>query len=130
MHTSEVERRHEIGIETLSFGRDYPHTEGTWPNTRDYLRHLFAEIPLQEARLIVGGNLARFLNLDREHLGKIAAQIGIPVDAVVGADPHLDPKLIAHFNARCGLSKPFEGGSRLAQLEPMIEEDMRYATAR
>ncbi len=130
MHTSEVERRHEIGVETVSFGRDYPHTEGTWPNTRDYLRHLFAEIPVDEARLIVGENLARFLHLDREHLGKISERVGIPVDAVVGADPHLDPELIAHFDARCGLSKPFEGGSRLDQMQPMIEEDLRYATAR
>ena len=25
------------GVETISFGRDYPHAEGTWPNTADWL---------------------------------------------------------------------------------------------
>ncbi len=38
MHKSEVEMRHEIGVESMNFGRDYPHGEGTWPNTFDYLR--------------------------------------------------------------------------------------------
>src|SRR5262249_44918284 len=28
MHKSEVAMRHEIGVETIDFGRDYPHTEG------------------------------------------------------------------------------------------------------
>ena len=30
--------RHEIGVkDTIAFGRDYPHPEGTWPNTKDWL---------------------------------------------------------------------------------------------
>ena len=33
VHKAEVAMRHEIGVETISFGRDYPHPEGTWPNT-------------------------------------------------------------------------------------------------
>ena len=61
MHRSEVEMRDEIGIETIDFGRDYPHTEGTWPNTSDYLRRLFAGVPERDVRLILGENAIRFL---------------------------------------------------------------------
>ena len=45
MHRSEVEIRDEIGIDPINFGRDYPHTEGTWPNTLDYLKALFSGVP-------------------------------------------------------------------------------------
>ena len=34
--------RHEIGVDTIDFGRDYPHTESTWPNTLDYWKIIFA----------------------------------------------------------------------------------------
>ena len=34
VHKAEVAMRHEIGVETIAFGRDFPHAEGTWPNTR------------------------------------------------------------------------------------------------
>jgi predicted TIM-barrel fold metal-dependent hydrolase len=35
IHRAEVEMREEIGAGQLIFGSDYPHPEGTWPNTRD-----------------------------------------------------------------------------------------------
>ena len=41
IHKVEVEMRDEIGVDTILFGRDFPHPEGTWPNTKDWLRHAF-----------------------------------------------------------------------------------------
>jgi hypothetical protein len=34
--------RHGIGVNRLIFGADYPHSEATWPNTRDRIRDAFA----------------------------------------------------------------------------------------
>jgi predicted TIM-barrel fold metal-dependent hydrolase len=130
MHRSEVAMRDEIGVATISFGRDYPHTEGTWPNTTDYLRTLFAGVPLEEVRLMLGENLARFLGLGRAALAPVVDRIGLAVDDLVGAPPDLPADLLAHFDARCGLSKPAEGDRLLAQVEPLVKEDLERVGAR
>ena len=41
IHRAEVEMCDEIGVETIMFGRDYPHFESTWPHTREWLRDAF-----------------------------------------------------------------------------------------
>jgi predicted TIM-barrel fold metal-dependent hydrolase len=124
MHRVEVERRHEIGVENMSFGRDYPHTEGTWPNTVSYLQVLLAGVPEDEARLLLGENLARFLHLDRAALAPVVERVGLRPEEVLVASAELDPELVAHFNARCGLGKPFEGDALLGQIEPLLTEDL------
>jgi predicted TIM-barrel fold metal-dependent hydrolase len=129
LHRVEVEHRHEIGLETISFGRDYPHSEGTWPNTKDYLRTLFAGVPENEARLILGENLARFLQLDRAALAPVVERVGFTSDEILQGDAALDPALEAHLDARCGLGKPYEGDARLAQLEPLLAQDLSRVTA-
>lgn len=128
MHRAEVMMRHEIGVETLSFGRDYPHTESTWPNTKDYLRTLLAGVPSAEARLILGGNLVRFLGLDPVPIERVAAEIGCDPAALLDPTVAVDPLLLAHLDARCGLSKPAEGGARLGQLQPLVDEDLGSLT--
>ena len=44
IHKAEVEMRDEIGLETIAFGRDYPHPEGTWPHTKAWLQDAFAGV--------------------------------------------------------------------------------------
>ncbi len=41
IHKAEVDHRHELGVDTILFGRDFPHPEGTWPHTREFLRAAF-----------------------------------------------------------------------------------------
>lgn len=106
MHKVEVETRHEIGVETLAFGRDYPHAEGTWPNTAQWLSDLFAGLPEDEVRLMLGGNMIRALGLDRAHLQGIADRIGPDIDAIIGAAEPVDPKLTEIFHSRGGYLKP------------------------
>jgi predicted TIM-barrel fold metal-dependent hydrolase len=129
MHRVEVERRHEIGVETMSFGRDYPHSEGTWPNTEQYLRTLFAGVPEHDVRLILGENLARFLQLDVASLAPVVERVGFRTDEVLVERGDLDPELEAHLNARCGLGKPFEGDSRIEQVKPLVSEDLARLVA-
>jgi predicted TIM-barrel fold metal-dependent hydrolase len=124
MHRAEVEMRDEIGVDTLSFGRDYPHTEATWPNTGDYLRTLFAGVPEPDVRAILGENLARFMRLDRDALGVVVERIGLTPDQVVDGGGELPTGLRAHLDRRCGLSKPAERDARVGELEPMLAADL------
>src|SRR5262249_32043454 len=110
MHRSEVEMHHEIGVETIDFGRDYPHTQGTWPNTLESLNGLFAGIPEDEVRMILGENAIRFLDLDRDGLAEIATRVGPTIDEITG-ESDLGTALLEHLDDRCGFAKPAEGGS-------------------
>ena len=124
MHRSEIDMRDEIGVERISFGRDYPHTESTWPNTLEYLRALFVGVPEREVRLILGENLASFLGLDRAALAAVVERIGFSPADIVRSELDVDPDLVADLNRRCGFSKPPEGEARLPQTEAMLEEDL------
>jgi hypothetical protein len=130
MHKAEVEIRDEIGVDQLSFGRDYPHAEGTWPNTFDYLRDLFAGVPEGDARKILGENAIRFFGLDAAKIAAIAERVGPTVDALTGDGSDVDAALIAHLDARTGYLKPAERGTRLGELDELLHDDLaRYATS-
>jgi predicted TIM-barrel fold metal-dependent hydrolase len=125
IHRAEVEMRHEIGVETMLFGRDFPHPEGTWPNTDDFLRLAFAGVPDDEARLILGENAIRFLDLDREPLAEIAKRIGPRLEAITGGGgPEVRPELIANFDQRSGFLKPAEGEAKLPMVDTLLKEDL------
>jgi predicted TIM-barrel fold metal-dependent hydrolase len=108
VHKSEVAMRHEIGLETITFGRDYPHAEGTWPNTADWLTDAFAGVPDDELRLMLGENAIRVLGLERGALAAVAERIGPTIADITGRAPDLDPRLIANWDARGGYLKPAE----------------------
>jgi Amidohydrolase len=125
IHRAEVEMRREIGVETILFGRDFPHPEGTWPNTEDFLRLAFAGVPDDEARLMLGENAIRFLNLDREPLAEIAKRIGPRLEAITGGGgPEVRPELVASFDSRGGFLKPAEGEDKLPMVDTLLREDL------
>jgi len=123
VHKAEVAMRYDLGIETIFFGRDYPHAEGTWPNTADWLRDAFAGVPEAELRLMLGENAIRVLGLDRAPLAEIAARIGPTVDDVTGRAPALDPRLVANWDARGGYLKPPEVVD-VDELDVLLDEDV------
>jgi predicted TIM-barrel fold metal-dependent hydrolase len=125
VHKAEIEMRHEIGIETMSFGRDFPHPEGSWPHTREWLLDAFVGLPEAEARAILGENAIRILGLDRDRLAQIAKRIGPTVEEVVGGGD-VKPDLVANFDLRGGYLKPAEGEARL----PLVEDAVRTDLAR
>ncbi|MCU1344492.1 MAG: putative amidohydrolase, partial [Acidimicrobiia bacterium] len=103
----EVAMRHEIGVDRFMFGMDYPHPEGTWPNTREWLRDAFDGVPADEARLILGENAVRCYGLDGDRLRAIADKIGPTSDEVLGSSP-TNPAVLAQFHARGGYQRPQE----------------------
>jgi predicted TIM-barrel fold metal-dependent hydrolase len=54
-----VHNRQFTTCETLMFGTDYPHHEGTFPHTQEVIDRIFAGVPEAETALIVGGNAAK-----------------------------------------------------------------------
>jgi hypothetical protein len=64
------------------WGSDYPHTEGTFPFTREALRWTFGGIDTAEVAAMLGGNAARVYGFDLEALAPVVARVGPEVDAV------------------------------------------------
>jgi predicted TIM-barrel fold metal-dependent hydrolase len=120
----EVELRHDLGVDRLAFGRDYPHAEGTWPNTVQWLRDAVGGIPKEEALGILGRNAIRVLGFDEKKLDAIAARIGIPEDAVFGKHPAIEPALLAHFDKRGQYLEPPEEQTRIPEIHTAMQEDL------
>ena len=76
MSKVELRRRYVNGVDALMWGTDYPHPEGSWPNTIERLETDFQQIPVEETRLLLGLNAVRCYNLDIDGLSTIAEQIG------------------------------------------------------
>ncbi len=75
MSAKDAARRHEIGVDHVMWGADYPHTEATTPNSRAALQQTLAGIPEDESRAMVGLNAAKFYGFDLELLNKAAAEV-------------------------------------------------------
>ena len=73
---ADLELRNAIGTQQIMWGSDYPHPEGTWPNTADYFKSTFSGFPEEDGRQILGENAIQFYGLDREQLQPVANEIG------------------------------------------------------
>jgi predicted TIM-barrel fold metal-dependent hydrolase len=72
----EVALRDQVGVRSLMWGDDYPHVEGTWPDTMLCLRDTFAGVPEKDTRLILGENALDVYGFDRAPLKEISTRIG------------------------------------------------------
>jgi predicted TIM-barrel fold metal-dependent hydrolase len=73
---SEAQRRYEIGVGNIMWGVDYPHSEGTFPYSREAMSHTFADVPSQEVLDMLGGTAARVFGFDTGRLQRLADRIG------------------------------------------------------
>jgi predicted TIM-barrel fold metal-dependent hydrolase len=124
MHKAEVEMRDEIGLETIAFGRDFPHPEATWPHTKLWLRDLLEGIPEKDCRMILGENAIRFLGLDRERLAEIAKRIGPSIEEINGGGEAVPEELLQNFMQRGGYLKPAEGADKLPMVDELLQLDV------
>jgi predicted TIM-barrel fold metal-dependent hydrolase len=72
----ELGMRYEIGIDNMLWGTDFPHPEGTWPNTREWLCKTFFDIPIEETRRMLGLAAAEVFGFDLDALAPLAQKIG------------------------------------------------------
>jgi predicted TIM-barrel fold metal-dependent hydrolase len=84
MSRAECEMRHAIGVPTILWGSDFPHDEGTWPDTASALRETFRGVPEDELRPMLGENALRLYGLDRTSIEGHAARVGPTFEQVSG----------------------------------------------
>jgi predicted TIM-barrel fold metal-dependent hydrolase len=78
---AEVAARHQIGLDKMALGFDYPHQEGAWaagPGPVDYLQATLgaAGVPQNEAQQLLATNAASLWDFDITKLSAIANHIG------------------------------------------------------
>jgi len=59
-----VKLRHEAGLENILWSSDYPHSDTTWPRSREAVAEQFADVPPRERDLIVWRNAARLYGIE------------------------------------------------------------------
>jgi predicted TIM-barrel fold metal-dependent hydrolase len=55
----------EVGEDNICFETDYPHTDTTWPNSKEYVEKMLADFDENVAYKVLRGNAIRMLELDR-----------------------------------------------------------------
>jgi predicted TIM-barrel fold metal-dependent hydrolase len=59
-----VRSRYEIGVERMMWATDFPHAESDWPESQHVIEEIFAGVPEDEKRRILGGNVVEYFHLD------------------------------------------------------------------
>ena len=59
-----IRLRSEVGVDNLLWGSDYPHSESTFPRSRQIVEEILEGVPEEEKAKIVGGNTARVYHFD------------------------------------------------------------------
>ncbi len=126
---SEVRLRHQIGVDRMMFGRDFPHPESTWPNTWDWLRDAFSGVPEDEVRAIVGENALACYAIDPTPMQAIADRIGPRIDDLLGDAHHVDPNIVDHFAQRAGYRKSYENID-VDVVSDLFEQDLAASSSR
>jgi hypothetical protein len=73
---SDIANRHELGVDRVLWGSDYPHHEGSFPHTRVAMRWLFEGVPEPEVRAMTSLNAAKVYGFDLDFLQGLADEIG------------------------------------------------------
>ena len=55
----------EVGLDNICFETDYPHTDTTWPNSKEYVEKMLADFDETVAYKVLRGNAIKMLELDR-----------------------------------------------------------------
>jgi predicted TIM-barrel fold metal-dependent hydrolase len=83
----EAEAIKELGVGNVMWGSDYPHREGTYPDSVASLRHVFHDWEPADLHELFGGTAAKLYGLDIEpmaalELGPTVDEIATPLDEI------------------------------------------------
>jgi predicted TIM-barrel fold metal-dependent hydrolase len=59
-----LESLERVGVDNITFETDYPHTDSTWPDTKDIATVMFAGLDDETVYKICRGNAIKMLHLD------------------------------------------------------------------
>lgn len=90
---AEVDMRESIGVRQIMFGTDYPHIEGSWPNTLQWLQATVGGIPEGDILSILGETAINVYDFDRTLLQTVADRVGPPIEALKVRTPEEGRKL-------------------------------------
>jgi predicted TIM-barrel fold metal-dependent hydrolase len=62
--------RHEIGVDRILWGSDFPHPPCPYPHTRKRIAEILAGIPDDEREAMTSGNVCRLYGIDASRLGE------------------------------------------------------------
>jgi predicted TIM-barrel fold metal-dependent hydrolase len=82
----EMEARHQIGLDKIMLGFDYPHHEGAWSTgSRDYLQATLgaAHVPENEARPMLGETAIQVYGFDKDRLSAFAQRVGVTAQEIL-----------------------------------------------
>ena len=54
----------KVGLDNITFETDYPHTDSTWPNTKQVAEEMMRGLTEEQVYKVVRGNAIRMLQLD------------------------------------------------------------------
>ena len=57
--------RHEVGVDHIMWGGDFPHEPSAWPHSMEYMQAQLADVPEDEQRKMMCENTVKFFHLDR-----------------------------------------------------------------
>jgi predicted TIM-barrel fold metal-dependent hydrolase len=80
MSRRETDRRYEIGVGSLMWGTDFPHAEGTYPESANKLHDALDGLPDDELRAILGETAAEVYGFDAPALRAVADGMGLEED--------------------------------------------------
>jgi predicted TIM-barrel fold metal-dependent hydrolase len=82
----EIAMRYEIGIDNMLWGNDFPHPEGTWPNSRMWLQKTYHDVPVSETRRMIGEAAAKTYGFDLGALAETAGRLAVTPESLGQTD--------------------------------------------
>jgi predicted TIM-barrel fold metal-dependent hydrolase len=61
-----LKHRDDLPVHNLMWGSDFPHSVGSFPESRKWVEIIFGDVPAELRREILVDNPARFFRLDTE----------------------------------------------------------------
>ena len=55
----------QVGLDNICFETDYPHTDTTWPHSKEYIEKMLADFDDDVCYKVLRGNAIKMLELDR-----------------------------------------------------------------
>jgi predicted TIM-barrel fold metal-dependent hydrolase len=106
----------DLGVDRVMWGNDYPHEEGSTPQSRLALRWAFRNVSVEDTKRMIGANAAKVYGFDLDALDQIGALIGPTVAEVHGdSEVHGDDESSVERPVADYMGRPFVGGSLLTR---------------
>ena len=101
----------DLGVDRVMWGNDYPHEEGSTPQSREALRWAFQSTSVEDTRLMSAGvNAGQLYGFDLEALKTVADAVGPTVAEIHDPDPDGPAGEVEDY-----MGRPFVGGSLLTR---------------